>query len=81
MQLSFGIITLKKGSSTGYHKHDGEFEAMYILEGEGIHNDNGTTYRVSAGDMTITEDGESHSLENVGETDLKFIALVLKSNK
>lgn len=75
----FAKNTLKPGHSIGYHKHEGDAETYYILSGEGTYNDNGTIVTVKAGDLTYTADGESHSIENTGTTDLEFIALILFS--
>lgn len=68
---------LKPGCSIGFHKHEGDSETYYILSGQGEVNDNGTKYQVKAGDVVYTPHGESHSLENTGDTDLEFIALIL----
>ncbi len=76
----FNHIILTPGSSVGYHKHEGDFEAYYILSGEGTYNDNGTECPVSAGDVTICKEGESHSLENTGSENLEFMALILYTN-
>ena len=73
----FARNTLKPGCSLGKHKHQGEFEAYYILQGEGMYHDNGKDVPVKAGDAAYAWDGESHALENTGKEDLIFIALVL----
>ncbi|MFZ5944630.1 MAG: cupin domain-containing protein [Bacillota bacterium] len=75
----FAKNTLKPGCSIGFHKHEGDSEAYYILSGEGLVNDNGTIKTVSAGDLIFTPEGESHSIENNGNQDLEFIALILFS--
>ena len=59
--------------------HYGESETYYILTGEGEYNDNGTSWRhVKAGDITFTPDGRGHGLANTGNTDLVFMALIIK---
>lgn len=73
----FARLKLKPGNSIGYHKHEGDFEGYYFIKGEGTFNDNGKEYPVKAGDFTLTEAGQSHSLENSGDDDLEFIALIL----
>ncbi len=75
----FNHSTLKPGSSVGYHIHKGDFEAYYILKGEGLYTENGVEYQVRAGDVTLCKDGESHGIENTGTEDLEFIALILYS--
>ena len=65
------------GYSVGYHKHEGDFELYYILEGEGILNDNGVEATVRKGDVVRTGNGEYHSIENTGEKNLELIAVIL----
>lgn len=72
----FAHIVLKPGSKTPVHKHEGTFEGFYILAGTGLVNDNGKMEQVSAGDVVFTDDGENHGIENIGNTDLEYIALV-----
>lgn len=75
----FAEITLKPGCSLGYHVHDTNAEAYYILSGEGEYDDNGTIRTVKQGDVTYTSDGKGHSLENKGDKDLVFIALIINN--
>lgn len=74
---AFSKIVLAPGHSIGLHQHTGDVEAYYILSGEGRTYDNGIVTTLRPGDVMFTGDGESHSLENTGTTDLEFIALVL----
>lgn len=78
----FAKITLAPGSSIGFHQHNNDFETYFITKGEGIVNDNGTTTKVSVGDVVYTPNGESHSIENEANnpTDLEFMALILFNN-
>ena len=72
-------VTLEPGCSLGFHMHYGESETYYILTGEGEYNDNGTSWRhVKAGDITFTPDGRGHGLANTGNTDLVFMARIIK---
>lgn len=73
----YARVTLKPGCSIGCHPHNGETETYYILSGEGRYNDNGETRTVVPGDVTFTADGKSHGMENNGDTDLVFMALIL----
>lgn len=73
----FAHNVLPPGSSIGWHEHQGDVEAYYILKGEATVNDNGVNTIVQAGDVVFTKNGESHSIENTGDADLEFIALVL----
>lgn len=72
----FARVIIPAGSSLGYHEHHGESETYYILSGEGQYNDNGKVVTVSAGDVTFTPDGCGHGMENNGNEDLIFIALI-----
>ncbi len=74
----YSEITLEVGCSLGYHPHNGETETYLILEGNGIYNDNGNEYEVTVGDVLFCDDGESHALENTGERNLRFVALILE---
>jgi mannose-6-phosphate isomerase-like protein (cupin superfamily) len=72
----FARIRLKPGAKAPYHQHDGDCEAYYILSGVGQANDNGVILQIKAGDIIFTDSGESHSIENIGENDLEYIALI-----
>lgn len=73
----FALFTLPPGTSLGYHVHKGDSETYYILTGRGLYSENGKMVEVSAGDMTFCPDGEGHSLENISDEPLTYIALIL----
>ncbi len=73
----FSHIRLEKGCSIGWHIHQGDGEAYYILKGKGEYSDNGNIVTVSAGDVTMVFPGEGHSLINHDEEPLEAIALIL----
>jgi len=73
----FAKNVLKPGSSVGFHEHVGDSETYVILSGEGLVDDNGDQLSVKPGDVIITRNGEKHSIENTGTSDLEFIALIL----
>lgn len=73
----FARVLLKPGSLAPLHRHEGSFEAFYILAGRGLVNDNGVMQHVKTGDVVFTDDGEEHSIENIGDLDLEYIALVI----
>lgn len=74
----FAKVTIKPGCSLGYHKHQGNNETYHIIAGEGLYDDNGKEkIKVKVGDTTFCPNGESHSIENTGSTDLIFIALII----
>ncbi|ANW99037.1 cupin [Thermoclostridium stercorarium subsp. thermolacticum DSM 2910] len=76
----FARIVLNPGCSIGLHEHVDEEEAYYILKGKGIVTDNGQTTEVQAGDVILTGDGGTHSIENNGDEPLEFIAVVMLYN-
>ena len=69
--------TLPPGSSVGFHEHHSDMEVCYFLEGSGRVIDDGTEYRVKAGDVNIAWRGEGHEIINDGETDLSYMVLIL----
>lgn len=74
----FAHNILKPGSSIGMHPHNGDFEAYYVIKGEGTFYEEGEIKNpIKQGDLGLIEVGKSHSIENTGNTDLEFIALVL----
>ena len=75
----FAKVALKPGAKVPLHQHVGSFEAFYILAGSGLVNDNGTLQQVKTGDVVFTNDSENHALENNGDVDLEYIALVVYS--
>ena len=75
----FSHNIIKPGCSVGFHQHNGDVEAYYVLKGQGIFDDNGAKSTVQAGDLLFTKDGEAHSLINEGPETLEVIALVLYS--
>lgn len=70
-------ITLESGCSIGKHEHAGEEEIFYIIEGEGIVDDNGDMRQVTAGDAILTGGGGYHAIENTGTGLLKMMAIIL----
>lgn len=77
----FGVSIIPPGGSIGYHTHTGDFEIYYILKGTATVNDNGTQDILIPGDSMICMEGESHSIENNGDSDLEYIAIILYSRQ
>lgn len=75
----YARVTLPVGSSMGIHTHQGDGESYYILEGRGRYTGDGNTWDVGPGDSTFTPDGHSHGIENIGDTDLVVMALIIYS--
>jgi mannose-6-phosphate isomerase-like protein (cupin superfamily) len=73
----FGSMLIKPGCSIGLHRHDEEEEIYYIVKGEGMAEDNGIRQPIKAGDVMLTGNGASHSIENTGKDDLVVLGIIL----
>lgn len=73
----YGKSIIKPGNSIGYHTHQGDQEAYFILKGKALYNENGDDSVLEPGDLAICRDGESHSIEAGGDEDLEYIMLIL----
>ena len=74
----FSMMILEKGCSAGKHEHTNETEIYYVLEGEGIINDNGTIRPFLPGDCNICGSGDFHSVSNENDEPLKMMAVIIK---
>ena len=77
----FAISIIPPGCSIGYHTHEGDFEIYYIIKGTAKVSDNGTEDVLYPGDSMICFEGDSHSIENIGECDLEYTAFILYTGK
>ena len=76
--LMFAKVTIPPGASIGVHPHKGNTETYHLLQGEALYNDNGVEKKIGAGTTTFCPDGEVHGIENIGQEDLIFMALIIK---
>ena len=58
----YARVILKPGCSLGFHKHEGTSETMYVLQGTGLYNYNGSTDKLQAGDVTFCPEASSMDL-------------------
>lgn len=72
----FSRVELPPGSGIGEHTHHGETEYYYILSGAGRVDESTGSTNVGPGDAVITGDGESHSIHNIGDSPLVFLAVI-----
>ncbi|GGN52522.1 cupin domain-containing protein [Oceanobacillus indicireducens] len=72
----FAEVSIPVGGSIGFHSHDKDAEAYYIVEGTGNFQDDEGEHAVSKGDLCIITRGGSHGLINTGDEPLKIIAVV-----
>lgn len=71
-----GRMTLQPGDSVGYHCHNSNGEVYCFLNGSGRYSEEGKSWAVAAGDITVTERGQSHGIENTGDEPLVWIAVI-----
>ena len=77
----YAKVVLKPNSSVGWHRHVGETEPYYILEGEATAIDDGKEVKVYPGDLIYTADGNTHAITNTGKTPMVMLATVIYENK
>lgn len=70
------LSRLKPGASSGYHKHEGNSEIIYVIDGQGYFKYDDTTERIAKGQVHYCPTGHSHSMINDGEEDLVYLAIV-----
>ena len=70
------ILTLPAGSTIGHHVHEGSFEVMHFLSGEGVCIDDGTSVTVRPGMTHYCAPGPSHSVVNTGAEPLVILGVV-----
>ena len=70
-------ITMPSGSGVGVHTHEGETEIYIITEGEAEYTDDGETYVVKKGDVTVCSSGHSHGIHNATDDVVKFLAIIV----
>ena len=68
-------FTVDPGGHTPRHQHNYEHE-VYVLEGEGRAESDGTFHRVRAGDVLYVEPNVVHQFVNDGDAPFKFLCLV-----
>ena len=71
-------LKIEKGNSVGLHQHVGEIEFYYILNGEGLVQDDDLSTIVYKGDLTVTDSMHSHSISNQKNEVLEILAFIVK---
>lgn len=67
---------LAPGASTGLHKHEGNCEIVFVLEGEATVHYDGNTEVVQAGQVHYCPMTHSHYMENLTDKPLIYFAVV-----
>lgn len=75
----YGKSIIEPGNSIGYHTHEGDQEAYYIIKGKALYNEEGEDTVLYPGDLAICREGESHSIEAAPGENLEYIMLILYS--
>lgn len=69
---------LRPGASSGYHKHEGNSEIVYIISGQGHFRYDDTEEAFSAGYVHYCPMGHCHAMINDGSEDVVYLAIVPK---
>jgi len=70
-------LTLMPGTSIGNHTHEKEAEIFIVLSGTAEVTDGDVTQIISAGDATLTNPGESHSVRAIGDAPVEIVAVII----
>jgi quercetin dioxygenase-like cupin family protein len=73
------VVTVPPRTRQRLHLHREQTEVFYILEGEALIHIGGQDYVARSGDAFICDPGDTHSLWNQSDEDLKVV--VFKINK
>lgn len=73
----FATVTLQPGESVGYHKHEGEYEIYWILDGTGVITEDGKEYTAEPGDLHQCKSGSMHGIENRSSAPVSFLAFII----
>lgn len=76
----FGYAEFPVGSTAGLHKHEGNDEWFYVLEGKAELIINRKRYSIKRGDVILTLDGSTHDIVNVTEK-LLILATEVETKK
>lgn len=75
----YAKVTIDTHSSIGFHIHEGDNESYYVLSGEARYQDNEIERILHVGDVTYTQSGKGHAIENIGTQPLIIMALIIKN--
>lgn len=73
-------IELDPGSSIGCHKHARDEEVYFIMSGKGLYTEEGETAEVTAGDVLLCRQGNSHGIKNTGTAPLILGAAIARKS-
>lgn len=70
--LVLSSTKLYRGQATRGHKHDGQEEVYFFVQGTGIMIIDEEKFRIIGGDIVLVPDGAFHRVINDGEMNLLF---------
>ena len=71
-------ITIKQGSSIGWHIHENDQEIIYVISGQGTLTEDDKQYELLQGQANYCGKGKNHSIKNEKEEDLELFAVITK---
>ena len=74
-KLILSSTLLNPGKETSGHKHKGQEEIYFFINGEGKMKIDEETFKVKAGDIILIEDGEFHKVFNTSRNKLYFVCV------
>ena len=74
-QLVLSSTLLRAGKNTTGHRHVGQEEVYYFIDGEGTMEVDHRVFPVKGGDVILIEDGEFHKVYNTGHLRLNFMCV------
>jgi mannose-6-phosphate isomerase-like protein (cupin superfamily) len=66
---------LPPGVSIGEHRHDGDEEIYFLVEGSGTMILDGQEHPMGPGDVSVVKSGHTHGLINTGKTPMRLIVI------
>ena len=67
--------TLPAGVSIGEHRHDGNEEIYYVVEGKGTMFLDGASFPIGPGDVSVVHPGHTHGLVNSKDGPMRLIVV------
>lgn len=71
-------VVIPPGSTVGYHKHDNNEEMYIVLEGQGTMTINGTSTKISKGDMILNPPYNEHGLVNDSNENIDLLVVQVR---
>lgn len=73
----FSKIILNPSCSIGWHIHEKEMEAFFVIKGTADYDDNGVKTTIGKGDVTLIKSGEGHAVANKSDEVVEIMALII----